>query len=535
MLQSQLEKVRKVQIQSRYFEVLRRGLWILIALPILAAGAALGLSKVTTPVYEASLTLWVSQASSGSGQQYADILAAERIAKTYGALITKRPVLQQTIDELHLKTTPDQIAKSISVRLVRDTQLLEVTARDTNPVLAASIVNKLAEVFQKQNLETQKQSFNEATQKLNSQVTQLEGQIKDGESRLKDLKAIAQPTDAQRAEIERVNGSLSQYQVAYSSVLKSLEDIRLSEANSLNSVTVAEEAATPNAPVSPRTSLNVIAGFLIGLLLAVGLVALLEYLDDSFKSTEDIQSVLGLTVLGVVEFMGANAKRRKQKPSDQPATVQPIVSLTKVSSHTVEAYRLLRANLDFTALDSPIRKLLITSALPQEGKSTTASNLAVVMAQSGKRVLLMDVDLRRPTAHKLFKLPNHHGLTSLLLGIASQEETIQEVGVENLRVLTSGPIPPSPADILSSQAMGTLLDSLASQFDVIIADSPPVLVASDAVILASRMDGVLMVVAANATSKRVCRNAFEALLRSSSPILGAVLNKQENTKHDSYY
>src|SRR5205085_6880601 len=236
-------------------------------------------------------------------------------------------------------------------------------------------------------------------------------------------------------------------------------------------------------------------------------------------------SALSLSTLGVVEFIGGKGTRRKRRssPTERPAPAQNLVSLSHIGSHITEAYRLLRTNLDFAALDNPVRKLLVTSALPQEGKSTTAANLAVVMAQSGKRVLLVDVDLRRPTVHKLFKVPNHHGLTSLLLGVARSDEAIQEVGIENLQVLTSGPMPPSPADTLSSQAMSALLDTLAQTFDVVITDSPPVRVASDAVILASHMDGVLLVIAAGTTSKRVARNAFEALQRSSSPILGAVL------------
>src|SRR5437667_3966445 len=236
----------------RYLNIIRRWRWILVAVPLAIALAALALSKLTTPVYEASLTLWVSQASSAAGQQYADILAAERLAKTYGALITKRPVLQETIDNLGLKVTPDELAKSINVKMVRDTQLLEVSATNTDPALAAVIVNQLAKVFAKQNTDIQKQTFNEATQKLTGQVSQLEGQIKDAQNRLAELKALREPTDVQRAEAERLTTLLSQYQVAYSSVLKSLEDIRLSEANSINNVSVAEEAAVPIEPVSPR-------------------------------------------------------------------------------------------------------------------------------------------------------------------------------------------------------------------------------------------------------------------------------------------
>src|SRR5919201_242152 len=305
---------------DNYLTIIRRWILVLLAVPALVAGLAFGVSKLQTPLYEASLTLWVSQSSTATGQQYADILAAERLAKTYGALITKRPVLLETIKELQLDMTPEELSSRIAVKLVRDTQLLEVTARNTDPALAATIVNKLAEVFEKQNIEMQKQTFNEATQKLSGQVSQLEGQIKDAQGQLATLKAVKQPTDAQRVEIERLNTTLSQYQVAYSSVLKSLEDIRLSEANSLNNVSVAEQAAVPQEPVLPRTTLNMVLGLVLGLVLAGG--------------------------LGVVELIGGKRSRskNKKKKDDLSAPVAGLVSMTSVNSSAAEAYRLLRAN-----------------------------------------------------------------------------------------------------------------------------------------------------------------------------------------------
>jgi capsular exopolysaccharide synthesis family protein len=526
-------------VYKNQLETIRRWWWILVVVPALSGVTAFALSKLATPIYEASVKLWVSQATAAGGQQYTDILAAERLAKTYGALITTRPVLQQTIDDLQLKMTPDELVTHIDVSMVRDTQLLKVTLRHTNATSAATIVNKLADVFQAQNQDAEKQSFNLATQKMNAQEVQLESQIQDTEGRLATLKAATAPTDAQRSEIERLTTALSQYQVAYSSVLKGIEDIRLSEANKTNNVTVAEKAVVSTVPVSPRVSINMLMGLAFGTVVAIALTFVMSRLDDSFKSAEDIQSALGLSTVGVVERIGSKRKRSKRnnlgRIVGEETLLQPLVFQPHVSSHVAEAYRLLRTNLDFAGLDKPIRKLMVTSTLPREGKSTTAANLAVVTAESGKRVLLIDLDLRRPTLHKLFHIPNNRGLTSILLGASTIEETIRDSGVQNLYILTSGPMPPSPADTINSSAMTALLESLTGKFDVLIVDSPPVVIASDAIILSSRMDGVLLVIGAYSTSKRVCRGALEALQRGTSPIVGAVLNMQQQSKRQAYY
>jgi non-specific protein-tyrosine kinase len=521
---------------TRYLNLVRRWLWLLVATPALAAGAAFGYSQLTTPVYEASLTLWVSQASSGPGQQYADILASERLAKTYGALITKRPVLQATIDRLALPMTADELSREIAVKMVRDTQLLEVTARHNNPQLAATIVNTLAQTFEEQNLEIQKEGFSAAAGKLNAEISKLDTQLRSERSRLEKLNNEPLPDEAELLEIERLTSSIAQHQVSYASVLKSLEEVRLSEATSINNVSVAEEASVPHEPVAPRTALNLIFGVVFGVLVATGLVALLEYLDDSFRTAGDLQASLSVTIMGNVHMFGSKGQRSgRNEKQRRPVGPEPLVALSDANSHFAEAYRLLRTNLEFAALDKPLRTLQVTSALPQEGKSTTAANLAVVMAQSGKRVLLVDLDLRRPTLHRYFKVPNLAGLTSVLLGVTTVEAAIQQVGIENLRVLSSGPLPPSPADTLSSLAAETLLATLAERFDIVIVDSPPVMVASDAVVIASRMDGVLVVVAAGKTSRRATKQAVEGLQRSSSSVLGAVFNMQRAAQGSEAY
>ncbi|HWI52857.1 MAG TPA: CpsD/CapB family tyrosine-protein kinase [Symbiobacteriaceae bacterium] len=200
-----------------------------------------------------------------------------------------------------------------------------------------------------------------------------------------------------------------------------------------------------------------------------------------------------------------------------------------------EAYRVLRTNLQFLGLDEPLRTMLVTSATPGEGKSTTVANLAVAFAQTGARVCLVDADLRRPTVAKLFGLDNWSGLTTALIGQAPLTECLRPTDVPGLSVMTSGPIPPNPAELLGSARMSTLLGQLTDSFDMVLVDSPPVLAVTDAAVLAPKVGGVLMVVRSGNVDHRQVTRAKEAIEAVKAKVLGVVLSAVQPEGRDGYY
>ncbi|KHF38252.1 CpsD/CapB family tyrosine-protein kinase [Halalkalibacter okhensis] len=212
-----------------------------------------------------------------------------------------------------------------------------------------------------------------------------------------------------------------------------------------------------------------------------------------------------------------------------------LITDTGKSSPISEQYRTIRTNIEFSAVDKDIRSILVTSAGPAEGKSTTAANLAVVMAQNGQSVLLLDADLRKPTAHYTFGVSNMSGLTNVLSKQQTLEETIQQTKIDNLSVLTCGPIPPNPAELLNSRRMSLVLERAQEIFDTVILDSPPVMAVADAQILASKCDGTVLVISSGKTEKEEVKKAKEQLQNAKATILGAVLNNKKIESGSYYY
>jgi non-specific protein-tyrosine kinase len=282
----------------------------------------------------------------------------------------------------------------------------------------------------------------------------------------------------------------------------------------VNYISVVEPATVPTVPISPRVGMTVILGSAIGLVLAVGGAFLIEYLDDTIKTSDDVARTADLPTLARIARIDGGAYPEK------------LIALHHPLSPTVEAYRLLRANLQFSAIDRPLHTLMVNSPGPGEGKSVTLANLAVVMAQSGLRVVAVDADLRRPVLHQVFGLPNSHGLSDAILQTNPPVgEHLQPTEVENLWLLASGPLPPNPAELLGSDRMAAVIEELQAQADMVLLDSPPVLVVADALILSNRVDGVLLVNDAGRTRRSEARHAAEEFRRVRANLLGVVLNR----------
>lgn len=275
---------------------------------------------------------------------------------------------------------------------------------------------------------------------------------------------------------------------------------------------VVEPAFVPAEP-GRNTVLHTFLGAFAGFVFSVGLVFLLEYLDDSFETSTDIKQILALPTLGTIPRL-----RRRERASR-------LITSTHPHSLVSEAYRTLRTNIHFASVDEPLRTLLITSADLGAGKTTIAANLGVALAQAGSQVVLIDTNLRFPTLHTLFDMPNVTGLTDLLMGnIQNVEECMVKTEIDNLRLITSGPIPPNPSERLV-KGMEIVLDKVKKNAELIILDTPAALGVTDAVVLASMVDGVILVIEAKGTSHEVARQTCEILQGVGATILGVTLTK----------
>lgn len=510
----------------QYWQLLRRWLWLVALTTLLAAVSAYVVSARQTPIYQASARMLVTPGSSSAPTvTYTDILMSERLSRTYAQILTARPVLQATLDQVGLVgMTPDALAKSISVTPVRDTQLIDLKVEHPVPALAAELANALPEVFIQYNSDQQAARFQESKQALQTQLANLDSDLQDTERKL----ALLGDADSAEAEAQRVSlgNRLAQYRSSYGNVLAQLESIRLAEANARDTISVIEPADLPRAPIRPRTLMNTLLAAIVGAMLGLGAVFLIEYLDDTVKTPDDVARISGLSTVGVI------AKQRNGEGADALVTVE------QPRSPIAEAYRAIRTGIQFSSIDKPVRTLVVTSSGPSEGKSTTAANLAVVMAQAGKRVVLIDADLRKPTQHKRWGVANTVGLTGALLFDESHmnlEQLLQKTGVENLWLVTCGQIPHNPSELLGSQKLVRFAERLLEEFDLLIFDTPPTLAVTDPVVLARVMDGVLLVADADTTREPALAQTLVELERVQAHVLGVVLNKFKARGDSGYY
>lgn len=497
---------------KQYLSILWRWAWLILLGAVVAATAAYVGSLFVQPIYAASTTLLINQAPSDKAADYTALLTSERLARTYVEMLTTRPVLEEAIQTLKLNVTSDDLAKMIDVQYVRDTQLITVQVENEDPILAADLANLIPEVFRRQNSALQASRYAESKASLGDELKDLDGQIQADQAR---LVALGVPDDVKgQIEVSRLQSELAQLRDSYTNVLQSYENVQLAEAQSTSNTLVVEPARVPIEPVRPKVLQNTLLAAVVGLMLAVGLVFLIEYLDDSIRSPDQARELFLAPVLGSIA--------RLPTPIAQNG---PVV-LSRPRSPESEAFRSVRTNIQFAGLDRPIKTILVTSAAPGEGKTMVASNLAVVMAQAGNRVVLLDADLRRPALHRSFGRPNRNGLTDLMLqGSAGWNGAVQETSVRNLTLVTSGPLPPNPADLLGSQRMKQLLAHLGKSSDVVIIDSSPTLAATDALVLAPYTDAVLVVVDTGMTRIRTATQVKAQFEQVGVKIMGVIMNK----------
>lgn len=514
-----------------YTRLILKWLWLVVLCTLVAALAAFFVSRRQTPVYQAGSTLLVSQAnSSTTNPNYSDLLYSQQVARTYSQLMTEYPVSEETARRLGVQGMDGlrQMGVVIRAQPVRDTQLIQLTVESYDRSLAVEIANTLPVVFIEQTQAFQKARYAQTRTDLEAERSKVETDIQQTQEQINSLQSQSTLTNEQQLELSRAQTALRQFETTYSALLNSLEQLRLTEARTMDNIAITTPARLPDAPIRPRTLTNTLLAAVVGAMLALGLAFLVEYLDDTVHDSEQVRALLGLPTLGAI-------LRLPSRENPESA----LVTLERKHSPIAEGYRVLRTNIQFSSVDEPLHTLLITSASPREGKSTTAANLAITLAQAAQRVILVDTDLRRPTAHKLFNLSNNLGITSALMQRADElvDTALQDTNAAGLRVLTSGPLPPNPSELLGSERMRHLVEHLRTQCDVLIFDSPPVMAAADAAILSTLADGTLLVIDSDSTRRQEAARALETLNKVGAHMLGAVLNKlgERSGGYYSYY
>lgn len=332
--------------------------------------------------------------------------------------------------------------------------------------------------------------------------------------------------EASSVDLDRLKTTLQLYQQIYISSINSLETLRLSKAQSTPTVMQVETAAKPTTPISPKPVQSALLAAAIGLLATAGFIFLVEFLDDTLKTPDDIKDVLETPVIGFIGELKHNPKQDEESLG--------VFVAKNPRSPVAEAFRSLRTNLEYSSVDDPARTLLVTSSGESEGKSTVAANLAIVEAQSGKKVIIIDADMRRPKVHVQFNKSNRKGLSDVVTGKLRIEDVVKTYDqVENLSIITCGTIPPNPSELLGSDRMSQTLKELEEQFDLIIIDTPPMIV-SDAQILSGKVDGVIFVVIPGQTRAIAALRPIEELRRIGSHVMGIVANKIPRNR-DYYY
>jgi len=320
------------------------------------------------------------------------------------------------------------------------------------------------------------------------------------------------------------------------------QESRITEASKISNIRIVDPAVPPVKPVKPKKKMNMLLGLFLGLGAGIGIAFIRDYIDHSIKSGDDLQR-LGLTAIAIIPTIDVKSalqklgKIYKEKNLNEEILLKSrLVSHYDPKSAVAEAYRTLRTNIQFMSPDRPIKSLLVTSAGPSDGKSTTVINIAITFASLDKKTLLIDADLRKPVQHKVFEFQRGPGLTHLLIEDLQDEDVIRHTEIPNLDLITCGDIPPNPSELLASQRLKNFMERMKEKYDVILFDTPPVIAVTDATVLSQLTDALLLVVRAGSTDLRVLERSLELLRHVKANLIGAVLNGVNiSTGYDSYY
>ena len=460
----------------------------------------------------ASVELLVGQ-SPFAGGDLNQTVSSDQLTKTYDQLLNKGQVFQATIDELGLSLMPSDLSKKVSVELLPGTKLIRLNAQNENEQQAILIADTVAKHFVDQLKRMLSEPYTQRNANLQTQMSNLNEQIKTTEAEIRkhsSARAMIQ-TDLARAQ-----NSLLESRTSYQSFQQDYQQLSVTAAEGADTILITEPAHIPHSPVLNKqlyTLFAVVIGMVIGLALAFAL----EILDDRINSPEDVVRKLGLTLLGTIGKISAKEDK--------------LVVVKEPLSYIAENYRVLSTNIHVLKTKKHVNTLLITSPTPREGKSVTTANLAVVLAQGGLSVLVVDADLRLPTLHIFFDLENQKGFSNLLMEENMEGLPLHEV--QGVKVITSGDVALSPHQ-LKPQRLLALMQRFTQEADIVLIDCAPVLSCSDTLNLAALSDGVVLVMRTGQAEGNIAREAIQVLSQVNANILGVVLNEVHG-KLSSYY
>ena len=379
-----------------------------------------------------------------------------------------------------------------------------------------------------------KEALNNIGSSLTTQLKMLTEEEKELTKQYDQQNVAALDLAKSAVSFGRLQNDVERHLKLYQVLVERMSEVQLSADYTKTNVEVVEEASVPNAPIRPNKARMALFSVLLGLTLGVTLTFVLEQLDDTVRTPEDLELWVGVPALGFVPEIAVT------KNVESRNSYKALISALEPTSSAIEAYRNIRTNLFFSGPAEESKVLVVTSGGPGDGKTTTACNLALIIAQSGKRVLLVDADFRRPQVHKLFGLDSAVGLSSILVGESTLEKAAQksvhdlEV-IERLDILCAGPTPPNPTELLESASTKKLLSEMRDKYDRVIIDTPPVLFVSDASILSTIADAVILVVKSDKRTRAHASRARKQIEKIGGRIIGGILNRVQISRFSHYY
>src|SRR3989475_551023 len=588
-----------------YWRIVRRRRVVILASTILVAVFSFWFAKQKVPTYLATASVRFEQSTSLSGllvevlsfspgndpiETQATIIKSFPVLEQVAKRLSKLPAMSATAEIRESKAYPaviDSLASRIKTGRVGGTNIIEISATSTNPREARDVANTVALVYKEYAGALRNVRITDARHFIEQQLQDIEARVKKTDEEMwafREANRVISPGAEStvllslftqlRAEIERTRGQLGELfeknreVPAIELALQRLQreskvnddlltllktkhqEALIKEAERVDEVTIVRLASEPSEAVGGEATNSVLAGALIGLILGLVLAFVQETLDTSIGTIEDVESYLDVPVFGVIPHIDSRETIERlieHRPGladmDRESLQRHALLIThfEPKAPVAEAYRTLRTNLQFARMDRPGKVFVVTSPTLQEGKTTTIVNLALTMAQSGQRTLLVGANLRRPSIYRVFGIEREPGLSDILVGNARWQDCIRTVadllmgrfemedimaapGLDNLHIIEPGQIPPNPSELLSTEAMTTFLPEVSAEYDTVLIDAPPVLPVTDSAIAAAKADGVLLVYQAGKVGRLVLKRAKAHLESTRAKVWGVVLN-----------